>query len=372
MSLRLVAYLLTGGVASLTMWFGPLLVGGYVGVLGLTEQRAVLLLSVELAGYALSGAIAFVLISIVSWRRIVLTAFVVLIVGNLAAVAVHDFTALMIVRLCTGTAAGMLMTMSMIAIGLTATPERNYGLWTAMQILAPASILVFLPGLIHEYGLAAPFSIVALIALGLVWVYRHYPVDGGEKAGGSALMGTRRALILGALGLAGVFVFFGAESTVWAFAERIGMYAGFSPDAIGQGLSIGALAGLAGALSASAFGTRLGRVVPLVMSMVICLAGATLLIQAQTPVMYTVCLCVICAAWNYSAPYLQGVIANLDGSGRMLALLAIIIPGSMSAGPALMTLFLAEGGGYAPVVVMLAMALPIGFLLTLPAARVAR
>ncbi|MBL8268891.1 MFS transporter [Steroidobacter sp.] len=370
MPLSLIAYLLTGGVAPLVMWFGPLLVGGYVDALGLSEQQAVLLLSVELAGYALSGAIAFTLISTVNWRHIVLGAFLVVIAGNLVAAGVHTFTPLLLVRFVTGIGAGMLMTMSMIAIGLTAAPERNYGLWTAMQILTPAIILPFLPGLIAKHGLAAPFLIVATLALALLWVFRYYPIGSGQKSGGSALLGTRRVLLLGALGLLGVFIFFGGESTVWAFAERMGMHASLPVDAIGRALSIGAIAGLGGALAASAFGNRLGRLAPLAISMVVSLTGAALLIQANTPAAYTVALCAICAAWNYSGPYLQAVIANLDSSGRLLALLAIIIPGSMSAGPALATLLLTEGRGYLPVVWMLAIALPSGLLLIYPAARI--
>jgi hypothetical protein len=238
-----------------------------------------------------------------------------------------------------------------------------------MQILTPAVLLMFLPGLMATHGLAAPFLIVAVSAIALVWVYRHYPADGAQKAGGSALLGTRRALFLGAAGLVGVFVFFGGQSTVWSFVERMGMHSGFLAEVIGRALSISAVAGLVGALSASIFGNRYGRVLPLVLSMFGTFVGVAILIQTRELGVYTAGLCLVCAAWNYSAPYLQGAIANLDRSGRMLALLAIIMPGSMSAGPALATLFLSEGGGYMPIVWMLAIALPLGFLLVYPAAR---
>lgn len=363
------AYMLTAGVAPLMLWFGPMLVGSYVELLGLSEQQAVLVLSTELAGYALAGAIAFVLISILSWRHIVLGAFIVFIVANVAAVGVSSFAPLIAIRFVAGIGAGTLMAMSMIAIGLTSAPERNYGLWTAMQILTPAVLLLFLPGLIAAHGLAAPFLIVAVLAIAFVWVYRHYPSDGGQKARGSALMGTRRALILGASGLVGVFVFFGGQSTVWSFVERMGMHSGFVAEVIGRALSTGAIAGLGGALAASALGNRYGRVAPLVISMFGSLFGVATLIQTRELGVYTAGLCLVCAAWNYSVPYLQGAIANLDQSGRMLALLAIIMPGSMSAGPALATLFLTEGAGYMPIVWILAIALPLGFLLVYPAAR---
>jgi sarcosine oxidase gamma subunit len=57
--INMLAFILTGGVAPLTLWFAPLLVGSYIEVLGFSERNAVLLLSGEMAGYALAGAVAF-------------------------------------------------------------------------------------------------------------------------------------------------------------------------------------------------------------------------------------------------------------------------------------------------------------------------
>jgi hypothetical protein len=110
--------------------------------------------------------------------------------------------------------------------------------------------------------------------------------------------------------------------------------------------------------------------VPLVIAMLLSLTSVAILVQTQVLAVYTSGLCLFCIAWNYSAPYLQAVISNLDHSGRLVALLAMIMPGSMSAGPAVATLFLNEDGGYLPIVWMLSISLPLGFLLLYPAARI--
>jgi predicted MFS family arabinose efflux permease len=367
--INMLAFILTGGVAPLTLWFAPLLVGSYIEVLGFSERNAVLLLSGEMAGYALAGAVAFFLIPILNWRYIVLGAFLVLICSNIFAAWVNTYSILLVIRFCAGIGAGTLMSMSMIAIGLTSTPERIYGLWTAMQILTPAIILVFLPELIADYGLAAPFLIVAFIGSALIWVCRYYPFDAGRKSSGSALIGTSRAKILGAVGLIGIFVFFGGQSTVWSFVERIGANSGFSTESIGKALALGALAGLGGALSASLLGNVYGRVLPLVIAMLLSVTSVIILMQANVVAVFTIGLCLFAIAWNYSGPYLQAIISNLDKNGRLLALLAIVLPGSMSAGPAFVTSFLIQGEGYMPIFWMLLVALPIGFLLLYPAAR---
>ena len=66
----------------------------------------------------------------------------------------------------------------------------------------------------------------------------------------------------------------------------------------------------------------------------------------------------------------QKEISNLDSGSQLTAAVPIAIPASISAGPALAATFLVEGGGYAPIVWVGLVSMPIGLLLLYPAARI--
>ena len=368
--LSIISYVLTSAVAPLMIALGPILIGAYIDVLGLTEKQAVEIFSTEMAGFASGGVIVFLVLSRLNWRHIVLSAYTLLIVGNLIALSVDKLQALLIIRFLCGIGSGTLMAMTVISIGMTRNPERIYGLWLAAQYISAAVAVAILSRLIPEYGLAAPFTAFAGLGLCIVWVSRHFPEHSEVKTGGSTIAGTRQALILGIMGLVGIFIFYGGQSAVWAYVERIGVAAEFSSGQVANAISIALLSGIGGALLATALGNKIGRSLPLILTIIVACISVFVIVDTSVFIIYIVALSVFNIAWQYSTPYLQAAIANIDASGRLLSLVAIVIPASISAGPACVSLLLVEGGGYSAVLWVLLVALPLGFILINPAARI--
>jgi len=368
--ISIISYVLTSAVAPLMITLGPIIIGAYVEVLGLTEKQAVKIFSTEMAGFSFGGVIVFLLLSRVNWRHIVLGAFIFLILGNFAALGVDTLQPLLIIRFLTGLGSGTLMAMTVVSIGMTKNPERIYGLWLASQYISAAIAITFLARLIPEYGLAAAFIIFAILGLSLVWVFLHFPERSEIKAGGSTIAGTRKALVLGVLGLLGIFVFYGGQAAVWAYVERIGITAEFTSISVANAISIALLAGIGGALLATALGNKLGRRVPMIVTIIFSLIAVYVLVDSTVFISYLMALCLFNVVWQYSTPYLQATIANIDASGRLLSLVAIVIPASISAGPAVVSFFLIEGGAYTVILWVLLVSLPLGFLLLNPAAAI--
>jgi MFS transporter, DHA1 family, inner membrane transport protein len=368
--ISIISYVLTAAVASLMIALGPIIIGAYIDVLGLTEKQAVQIFSTEMAGFSFGGVIVFLLLSRVNWRHIVLGAFTFLILGNFLTLSVDTLQPLLIVRFLSGIGGGTLMSMTVVSIGMTKSPERIYGLWLASQYISSAIAVAIVARLIPEHGLAAPSIIFAILGLSIIWVFLHFPERSEVKSGGSSIAGTRKALILGVLGLLGIFVFYGGQAAVWAYVERIGIAAEFTSNHVANAISIALLAGIGGALLATALGNKFGRRMPMIVTIIFSTITVYFLLDTTVFISYIIALCLFNVAWQYSTPYLQSTIANIDASGRLLSLVAIVIPASISAGPAVVSLLLVEGGAYTAILWVLIVSLPLGFLLLNPAARI--
>ena len=281
-----------------------------------------------------------------------------------------DFTPLLLIRFLVGIGANTLLALTIVSIGLTRDPVRGYGMWVIAQIFGGAVAVKWLPGLIPVYGLGAVFVVFAAAGAVLACFYRLFPRGNEAKATSASISGSRRALVLGLFALLGAFVFYGGQSTPWAFMERFGNAAGLEAADVSDAIFFSLMAGGIAAAVQIVIGNKFGRLLPL-LAMAMLTAVGTLIIAGYPALsLYTLGVCLINIAWLCSIPYIQAMIANLDSGSRLTAAVPIALPASISAGPALAATFLVEGGGYAPIVWVGLVSLPIGLLLLYPAARI--
>ena len=344
--------------------FGPLVIGAYVDIEGLTETQAGYLFSLEMAGYALSSALVFVVITRVNWRHILLAGVLMIVSANIISIYLNEYAGLAAIRFMAGLGAGLLMNITMVSIALTLNIDRNYGFWAVLQLIVGAAGLYLLPGFIPAYGLAAPFLTITVLALLVLPLVKRFP-ENGRAAG--ATPGKHNKLFLGLAGLLGIFIYYGGQAAVWAYIERVGIAAGIDPVSVGSVLSASLLAAVLGAALATWLGDRWGRRLPVVASMVCSATGISLLWGVQSVYPYFIAACLFNAAWYFCLPYLSAIIANIDTDGRLVIGLAIVFPSALAAGPALTTWVLA-GAGYGPVLWTGLLSLPIGLIIMWKAA----
>ena len=344
--------------------FGPLVIGAYVDIEGMTETQAGYLFSLEMTGYALSAVFVFAIVTRVNWRHILLAGISITVLGNITSIYLHGYGELAGFRFLTGLGAGLLMNVTMISIGLTLNFDRNYGFWTVMQLTVGAAGLYLLPGLIAGHGLAAPFLAITVLALLILPLVKNFPTHGRTAR---ATPDKHNRLFLGLTGLLGIFLFHGGLAAVWAYFERIGVAAGIKPDSVGSILSASMVLGILGAALATWLGNRWGRRIPVATSTICAVTGIGLLWGVQSVYSYVIAAFLFNAAWYFSLPYLSAVIANIDTNGRLLIGLAVVYPSSLAAGPALAT-YVLNDAGYDPVLWIGTLSLPAGLLLMWKAA----
>jgi MFS family permease len=109
------------------------------------------------------------------------------------------------------------------------------------------------------------------------------------------------------------------EFSMWANIERLGVNIGIDRQAIGYILSAATLIGLLGAGLAAFVSTRFGRIVPLVIAISLQAIFSYLCIFSTSPDVYKYSQ----AGWSlclyFAYPYLLGMAASLDSTGRWVA-----------------------------------------------------
>ena len=362
--LSIFAYAYTSAVGVAVLMFGPIIIGAYVDIEGMTETQAGYLFSLEMTGYALSSALVFTIITRVNWRHILLAGVFIAVLGNITSMYLHGYAELAGFRFLAGLGAGLLMNVTMVSIGLTTNFDRNYGFWAVTQLIVGAAGLYLLPAQISVYGLVAPFLTVTILALLVLPLAKYFP-EHGRDAG--ATPDKHNRLFLGLTGLLGIFIYYGGQAAVWAYFERIGMAAGIDPGSVGRILSASIVLAVFGAALATWLGDRWGRRLPVVASMICSATGISFLWSMQSVNHYIIAACLFNAAWYFCLPYLSAIIANIDSNGRLLIGLAVVFPAALAAGPALVTYAL-DDAGYGPVLWTGLLSLPIGLIIMWQAA----
>jgi len=120
--------------------------------------------------------------------------------------------------------------------------------------------------------------------------------------------------------LAALFTFMLGQNGVWGFTARIGQSAGLSVEEVSWILGATAAAGLAGAAVAATLGTRRGRTVPLLVSIVGTVLSVFVLVESTTTAAFIAANATWIFLFAFSMPYFIGTLAALDPSGRWAAI----------------------------------------------------
>ena len=356
------------GIALLALLLGPLLVGEYIAELGVSESRAGMILSTELSAFALGAAILFAVLG-QNWRRIVTIAFSLMVVGNALFLFVDSLSAIIVARFIAGLGSGMLMTMTIQVIALMRDPDRIYGLWTVGQLVLGALGMIAFPAVIASGGIKAVFLIWALLAVLLFVTIQFYPLGRDSDIKPNSQHAAARRFVLGLLCLFGLFIYYSGQTGVWVYLERVGESWGIGPELVANTLFASLIAGIAGSALAILLGNKLGRTVPITVSLLISAAGISLLIQSGGSTLFTVAACLFNFGWYLFLPYISAVIADTDDSGKLLTGLSVTFPASLAAGPAVAALLIDRTGTLLPCLIFGLLSIPLGWVFILPASR---
>jgi predicted MFS family arabinose efflux permease len=148
---------------------------------------------------------------------------------------------------------------------------------------------------------------------------------------------TGAASSLAALGLMWI-----AQGALWAFAATAGAEAGLDPDSLVRWLSIAGFTTPFGAVAAAVLGERRGYSAPLIAGFAVQVLVALAMYCSFSRSFYIAGALVSNMTTTFTTPYLQGVLASLDGTGRATALSGAAANFGAAVGPALGAMLVAQ------------------------------
>jgi len=348
-------------------WLMPVLLGSLIDGLGLDPAQAGAVGSAELLTMAATAFLIAQRVSLISRHALAITGAVIVLTGNTASSLVDSWQLLLVARAVAGLGSGLLVAASNSAIAALPDPDRVFARLVIAVGLIGACLLALAPWLLLPWGHKAGFAAMALLSVAATGLLiqrplraRTTPADGNVPAAGHAVV----ALAL----LAGTVLGAGAEQSLWAFSERLGLAAGVQPQWTGAVLSLATLAGLAGAALAAGIGTRYGRVRTMVVGMAAVAVMRWTVVQVDSPEGYALSQAAWGFAFFFSLPYLAGTAAVLDRWGRWTTATVGASTLGYGLGPLLGGQVAAVGGlpALGPAVGMLSVA---ALVLVVPAAR---
>lgn len=335
----LLAFLATAGLFYVNIM--PAIVTGLSDGLGFTARQAGLVASANVYGAA-AGALASVfLVRRMNWRRAQVMLLPTLIALDLASMLVRHPEAMIALRLVHGLVGGMSVGLALAVIGRTAVPDRGFGMLLFVQYGLGGLGNMLLPPLVPKFGVSVLFlSLAAFSAVTLLfmtWLADYPPRPAAPvQAGGRARFAPLAAALVA------LFLFQAANMGLAAFIIGLGRAYGLSQAIIGPSMGVSSWIAMLGAALVIVLAGRAGRLWPILAAMGLTLAGTWAFHLSGSGLVYFLANCGTAITWAFVVPYLLGLCAAFDPTGRTASLAGFFSKMGLASGPAVAAILLHE------------------------------
>lgn len=337
------AFLTTSGIFYVNIM--PALVVGLQDGLSFSAREAGFVASANTYGAVLGGLGAILAIGRVPWRVAVAAALCGLILIDSGSVFVQSPQAMVPLRFLHGTLGGFVVGIGYSLIARTRSPDRMFGLYMLVQYglggigVAVLPVLLKPLGIVAVFGALALFSATALVMVPYLpdWPPRTALTDTGQTP--ETLL--RRPTIFGAA-LTADFLFQAGAMGLTAYLFGLGRSFGLSTEFIGVIGGLSSWLAIAGASLVVALGSRHGRLVPLMVAISLALISRFALFWSGSAWIFAVGSCFAAVTHAFILPYLLGLCAAFDSSGRSAAIGGLFSKLGLASGPAISAVVLGE------------------------------
>jgi len=337
----LVSAIAVGFVGALFIFITPAMLALIAAQSGMDDAHLGYIAAWDINAMGVGMAASTFLLVRWNWRRALILALALIMLGNIATAAVHDYAMIALASCVAGLGQGLAVGFSFAALGRASNPDRAFSIYLVVGAVLGAALLYGLPILQTEFTPGTIFlanaALTVLVGLSLP-AFPNGQCEEDEVYTGDGINWRLAITALGAVAL----VFF-AIGAVWSYAERIGAASQLSSEVIARGLSIGTLAGVVGAGLAGIMPQRLGRLVPLLLGSLCIIVGFQMLAGRVGPIAYLMSIILILFGWNFVQPLLSGMCCDADGRGRIVCAMAAIQTFGMGLGPAVAAPMIAGG-----------------------------
>ena len=295
----------------------PGYVQGLVEYLALSEEQAGYIASAEMFGIAFTTFLLIFMEARFDWRKLTVWCLVIAAAGNLLSLSLADFESLAAVRFLTGMGSGGLMSLTFAMMGLTDKSDRNFGYIITWVLSYGALGILVMPAAFAGIGMNGVLLFFALFNISGLFFTRYLPRSGVHHLSSSApASGGSYSWRLKGLSLLAILVYNTSIGIVWAYLFLLGLEAGIAGQTVANVLTVSQFLGIAGAFVAVVLQLRIGRIIPLQVSIIGTAIGIYILVGKIALFHFALGVCLFNFLWNVSMPYLLATMASFDCRGR--------------------------------------------------------
>ncbi len=321
----------------------PFVVAGLIDGLALSERDAGIIASVELLALAVTAILVAPVLPRLSCRRAGMSALVVTLAAQAASVVSDGWTSLVLLRGIAGIGEGALYAMSLSLVASHCrNPERIFGLFQLVWAIGSVALFGIGGEVTAAYGHRGIFALLAGLTLAFSPLLLLMP---DLKTLKHPVTRTPPSVpLFGSLLFAAIVLYVAVSAGLFAFSGPMGERIGLDTAAVGYILTVSTIVGLAGAGAATALNVRWGRTIPISAFCLGYVVVTLVLCVWENAVAYSVAVIVSAVLYYFSLPYLFGLAAALDRSGRWAAAAGSAYLLGFAAGPVFTGAVIAASG----------------------------
>jgi len=366
------AFLATAGIFYVNIMSA--LVSGLVDGLHFSAAAAGRIAACNTYGAAAGAFCAVLIVRRVAWRAAAVALLLTLIGLDLASTQIHGVVTLTVVRSLHGLAGGLLVGVSYSVFARTGSPDRCFGVLMVVQSSLGGLGLMFLPRLVPLFGASvlflalALFSAVALSMLPFLPAYARPTVAAVPTPAPVEARAFNYAL---PIALLAVFFFQSGNMALAAYIIELGRAYGLTLDFISTWIGLAGWLATVGSVLVVVFGTRWGRTLPIAIGGTAAVVGNFAFHGSASAFVFAAANVATAITWFFVIPYLLGLCATFDRTGRSAALAGLFSKLGFATGPYAASLLVGSGtaASYGSVIDLAVGALALSVVLGVVAAR---
>lgn len=334
------------GVGYLPLLVLPWTYGALVTRAGYSASQAGWIATLEVGALATTALLAAGRATRPGRRSLAAAGTLLTIVANAIAIVVAPGSALFLMaRVCSGTGLGVAVAVGNAAAAGSSNPTRAFAVLWFLMALWQLIIFNLTPLVIAHLGLPGAYGLIAGVCLAFLPLILRTPDPGavGPDVESSAKKGAVRG-VLAVATLAAFLAFWLRDALVFSMSERLAADLGIDGQRLGVILGVASVLGLLG----PALAARLGAGEPprglLVASLLLALGASAVMALGMSPLAFGGATLLLPATGLFAASLLSGFAADIDKTGRLVAIGAGIGFVSEAIGPAIGGTLMEAGG----------------------------
>lgn len=316
--MSIIAIVYVAVIAPCVFILQPGYVQGLVEHLAFSGSQAGYIASAEMFGIATTTILLVFFESRVNWRKMVVLCLALAALGNLLSLSLGDFNSLLAVRYLTGLGSGGVMSLTFAMMGLTEKSDRNFGYILCWVLTYGALGILVMPIAFDNIGMNGVLIFFALFNLSGLYFTQHLPRSGVHHLDDSVPESATYSWATKGVFLLAILTYNIAIGIVWAYLFLLGLEAIIREQTVANVLTISQFLGIAGAFMAVVLQLRIGRIIPLQVSILGTAVGIYFLIGEIALFHFALGVCVFNLLWNLSMPYLLATMASFDRTGKIV------------------------------------------------------